>query len=307
MRILLTYLGLVLGFLIGLGGLIAVPSGPSWAQGEVTSKIYRYRERVATGYYEGYEVSPRRARAILPGPGIRRGLFPFGSTSALVRIRSRLPDSHRGLKFYHRNTCIECHPQQARNVHSVRAGITCRQCHGAEPIAAINYHYSAMNPIRRHSYVCAKCHEGANFAFAEYYVHEPPAQSVKAKEDFPALYYAYWFMMFLLVSVLAFFLPHGFMVVLQELGMKRGKRGIDIVAFYIPKKYRDRFTERLSKKVEPIMEKAASVQTLGLIAGLKGFLKEKGKAVVGKLALLNPRKIMEGLKELFAKKRKPAK
>lgn len=130
---------------------------------------------------------------------------------------------------------------------------------------------------------------------------------MEAKEDFPALYYAYWFMMFLLVSVLAFFLPHGFMVVLQELGMKRGKRGIDIVAFYIPKKYRDRFTERLSKKVKPVMEKAASVNTLDLIAGLKGFFMEKGKAVAGKLTFLKPHKMMEGLKKLFAKKGKPAK
>ncbi len=288
----------VVGLLIVLSGILLIQWRPARAQGEeVTSKIYRYRERVATGYYEGYEVSPRRARAIFQVPGIKRGLISFGSSSAAVRNRSRLPDSHRGLKFYYRNTCIECHPHEARNIHSVRAGITCRQCHGAEPIAAINHHYSPMNPIRRHAYVCAKCHEGANVLFATYHVHEPPAQSDMARENFPVLYYANGFMMFLLVSVLAFFLPHGFMVVLQELGIKKGKRGIDIVAFYIPQKYRDRLTERLSKKLEPIMEKAASVETIGLITGLKGFLWETGKTGVGKLAFLKPRKILDGLKK----------
>ena len=294
---LFSYMGVV-GVSIALAGLIISLPGPVWAQGEVTSKIYRYRERVATGYYEGYEVSPRRGRAILPGPGTRRDLFPFGSTSAAVRIRTRLPDSHRGLKFYYRSTCIECHPEEARNIHSVRAGINCRQCHGPEPIPAIKHYFAAMNPIRRHAYVCAKCHEGANVRFATYLIHEPPAQSDAAKERFIVLYYAYWLMMFLLASVLAFFVPHGFMVVLQELGMKKGKRGIDIVAFYIPKKYRDRVTERLSKKLEPILEKAASVETVGLIMGLRGFLMEKGRA---------GRKIMEGFRGLLTRKRKPAK
>jgi hypothetical protein len=235
-----------------------IPSGPVWAEGEVTSKIYRYRERVATGYYEGYEVSPRRARAILPGHAAARGLFPYGHSSALVRVRARLPDSHRGLKFYYRNTCIECHPQQARNLHSVRAGITCRQCHGPEPIAAIKYHYSPMNPIRRNAYVCAKCHEGANVAFATYVIHEPRAESAATKEIFPVLYYAYWFMFLLLAGVLAFFLPHILMVTLQELAMKKGKAGIDIVAFFIPRRFRVRAQEWLIEKGKPPIDRLDS-------------------------------------------------
>jgi hypothetical protein len=215
----LAYFWGAVGLLMGLV-LLTVPSGPAWAQEEVTSKIYRYRERVATGYYEGYEVSPRRTRAILEAPGIKRGLFPYGSSSANVRIRTRLPDSHRGLKFYYRNTCIECHPQEARNLHSSRAGITCRQCHGPEPIAAINHFYSAMNPIRRHAYICAKCHEGANAAFAGFYVHEPPAASLETRKSFPILFYVYWGMLLLLAGTLAFFIPHSLMVGLRELSDK---------------------------------------------------------------------------------------
>lgn len=205
------------GFLIGAAIFLAAPSVPSWAQEEVTSKIYRYRERVATGYYEGYEVSPRRSRAILEAPGIKRKPFSFGSAAAIVRIRARLPDSHRALKFYYRNTCIECHPEQARNLHSARAGITCRQCHGPEPIAAINHYYSAMNPIRRHAYVCAKCHEGASASFASFYVHEPASTSLSTRKSFPLLFYTSWGMLILLLGTLAFFVPHSFMVGFREL------------------------------------------------------------------------------------------
>jgi len=192
-------------------------SGVLWAQEEVTSRIYRYRERVATGYYEGYEVSPRRARAKLQLPPTRPGLFPFGSAAAKVRIRARLPDSHRGLRFYERNTCTECHPREARDIHSARAGITCRQCHGPEPIASIKHYYSPMNPVRRHAYICSKCHEGANVKFAQFRVHEPPSGSLETKKTFPILFYASWGMLLLLVGTLAFFVPHTFMVGFREL------------------------------------------------------------------------------------------
>ena len=217
MRVRYAYVGGALGVLIGLVVLLIVLSGPTLAQKEVTSKIYRYRERVATGYYEGYEVSPRRKRALVKAPAGRRGLFPFGSSSAMVRIRARLPDSHRGLKFYYRNTCIECHPREARNIHSARAGITCRQCHGPEPIASIKHHYSPMNLIRRHAYICAKCHEGANASFASFYVHEPPGIALETRKSFPFLFYASWGMLLLLLGTLAFFVPHSFMVGLREL------------------------------------------------------------------------------------------
>jgi len=266
--------------LIGLVGLLAVTSGDARAQGEeVTSKIYRYRERVATGYYEGYEVSPRRTRAILSVPGLRKGLFPYGSSSAVVRVRARLPDSHRGLKFYYRNTCIECHPHEARNIHSVRAGITCRQCHGPEPISAINHYYSAMNPIRRHSYVCSKCHDGSHARFATYVIHEPGADSRKAREDFPVLYYAYWFMFMLLAGVLVSFIPHSFMVVLQELASKKGKTGSDIMAFFIPLSYRERLREAVLKKGGDAIDKlSSSLDRIPFLEGPKELLMKIIKA-----------------------------
>jgi hypothetical protein len=80
-----------------------------------------------------------------------------------------------------------------------------------------------MNPIRRHAYVCAKCHEGASASYASYVVHEPSAGTFAAKQGFPILYYAYWFMLILLVGTLAFFIPHSFLVGLRELLSKKRK------------------------------------------------------------------------------------
>ena len=260
MRVRLAYIGGAIGLLIGLAALLTILSRPTLAQQEVTSKIYRYRERVATGYYEGYEVSPRRHRAILPGHTTRRGLFPYGSSSAMVRIRTRLPDSHAGLKFYYRNTCIECHPEEARNIHSVRAGITCRQCHGPEPIAAIKHHYSAMNPIRRHAYVCAKCHEGANAAFADFYVHEPPGTALSTRESFPILFYTSWGMLLLLIGTLAFFVPHSFMVGARELFENKSLQHL--------------IKERISPRLKRMKDGAFST-IKRVMAGLRKFFEKK--------------------------------
>lgn len=243
----MAYFGGALSVLMGLTLLQTVLTEPVWAQSEVTSKIYRYRERVATGYYEGYEVSPRRQRARIESPGIRRNLSPFGSVSAAVRLRSRLPDSHRGLKFYERSTCIECHPHEARDLHSTRAGITCRQCHGQEPIPAIKHYYSPMNPIRRHAYICSKCHEGATANFAGFNVHEPPAGSLETWESFPVLFVTYWGMLLLLVGTLAFFVPHALMVGARELA--------ETGAFRIPRLFMGRLLELLRKVIGPILDR----------------------------------------------------
>jgi hypothetical protein len=263
MRVRLAYIGGAIGLLIGLAALLTILSKPTLAQHEVTSKIYRYRERVATGYYEGYEVSPRRQRAVMQVPTTGRGLFPYGSASAMVRIRARLPDSHRGLKFYYRTTCIECHPQEARNIHSVRAGITCRQCHGPEPIAAINHYYSAMSPIRRHAYVCAKCHEGANAAFADFYVHEPAGTALSTRESFPVLFYTSWGMLLLLLGTLAFFVPHSFMVGLRELFENKSLQNL--------------IKERISPRLKRMKDGAFSI-IQRVMAGLRKLFEKKKAA-----------------------------
>lgn len=188
------------------------------AQEEVTSDIRRYKQHEAsTGYYEEYEVMPRHQRPFVGLPAIRKDIFPYSRTAAKVRIRTRLADSHRAIRHYNNRQCSACHIEEAKDIHTVWANLTCRQCHGGEPVASINHYYSPMNPIRKHAYICSKCHEGAGVSFGSYIVHEPPAGSTRARKDFPILYYAYWFMLCLLIVTLAFFIPHTFMVGFREL------------------------------------------------------------------------------------------
>jgi hypothetical protein len=211
-----------------LAGFLALPVKAS-AQEEVASAIRRYKEHEAsTGYYEEYEVRPRRQRPIIGTPLVGRGRFPYSPTGASVRLRSHLSDSHWGIKFYWGRRCEDCHIEQTRDLHTVRANLTCRQCHGGEPIASINHYYSPLNPIRRHAYVCSKCHEGSSASFASYVIHEPSPGSKSAKTGFPVLYYAYWFMIILLVGTLAFFIPHSLLMGLRELFTKKVNAAKDI-------------------------------------------------------------------------------
>ena len=76
-----------------------------------------------------------------------------------------------------------------------------------------------------------------NDLFATYINHEPDATSLETLEDFPALFYANWFMILLLVGTMAFFLPHSLMGLLMELAMKKGKTGINIVPALVPRRF----------------------------------------------------------------------
>jgi hypothetical protein len=205
---------------------ILLGSVAAQAAEEVASAVRRYKEReVSTGYYEEFEVLPRRQRPFVEIPGVRRGVFSYSPTAAQIRVRSRLADSHRGIKFYENRRCEDCHIKETEDIHTTRANLTCRQCHGGEPIASIRHYYSPMNPIRRHAYVCSKCHEGSSASFAAYIVHQPNPGSLEAKNDFPALYYTYLFMMVLLVGTLALFIPHSILVGLRELFGRKKEGG----------------------------------------------------------------------------------
>ncbi|MBI4642847.1 MAG: hypothetical protein HY743_03755 [Deltaproteobacteria bacterium] len=203
----------VLQAALGLLGALVLwpPAAP--AQEEVTSSIRRYREReLSTGYYEEYEVKPRRVRPFVGAPEVVRrypSVTPYRPRAAVEpNVRSRMEDSHAGIQFYELRRCEECHVEEAKHSHTTRGNLTCRQCHGGEPIAGINYYYSPLNPIRRHAYVCSKCHEGANISFATYLVHEPKAGAPATRKTFASLYYSNWFMYLLIVGTLAFFGLH---------------------------------------------------------------------------------------------------
>jgi hypothetical protein len=85
------------------------------AQEEVASYIRRYKDReVSTGFYEQYEVKPRRMAPLVEVPGVTRGMFPYSPTAAKVRTRTRLADSHWGIRFYQRRRCEDCHIRETR-------------------------------------------------------------------------------------------------------------------------------------------------------------------------------------------------
>jgi hypothetical protein len=194
------------------------------AQEEVASAIRRYKDReVSTGYYEEYEALPHRQRPLVEIPGVRRGLFPYSPAAAQVRVRTHLADSHQGIKFYENLRCQICHFNETKDIHTTRANLTCRQCHGGEPIASINHLYSLLNPIRKHAYVCSKCHEGASASYASYVVHEPNPAMVGTLTSFPLLFYVFWFMVVLAVGTFLVFLPHTLIWGIRELFVKMKK------------------------------------------------------------------------------------
>jgi hypothetical protein len=210
---------------IVVAGAVLLLPPPACAQEEVASSLRRYKDREAsTGYYEEHEVRPRRQRPFIEVPGVQAGLLPYSPAAADVRVRTRLADSHTGVAFYREKTCATCHPEQARDIHTVRANLTCRQCHGGEPIAGIQHFQSPMNPIRRHAYVCAKCHPGANASYASYVVHEPRPSQAATLKKFPLLAYAFWIMVAIAVGTFVLFLPHTFLWGLRELFMKKEKK-----------------------------------------------------------------------------------
>ncbi|MBI4766738.1 MAG: hypothetical protein HY787_19435 [Deltaproteobacteria bacterium] len=200
--------------------------GFSQAQEEVSSPIARYREReLSTGYYEEYEVKPRSFRPYVQVPERRKGLVRFSPSPERVQHRTYSSDSHWGIPFYEQRSCLECHKEQTRDLHTVRAKITCRQCHGGEPIAGLSYYASPMNPIRRHAYVCAKCHEGASASFATYVVHAPNPAASKTGRTFPALFYVFWLMTIIAIGTFALFLPHALLWGLREFLSREKKNG----------------------------------------------------------------------------------
>lgn len=252
------------------------------AQEEVSSAFRRYQDvEASTGYYEEYEVAPRNEQPLISIPGVKEGLLPYSpKVSPQARIRTRLYDAHLGLKFYNQLTCAYCHPEQTKGVHAVRANITCRRCHGGEPIAGIEYFYSPLNPIRRHAYVCAKCHEGAGISFAGYIVHEPDPKSEDAKKEFPVFYYTYWFMIILLVGTMAVAIPHAFLIGIREsIASIRGNNKLVALAVAIPH--------------------AFMAGTSGLITRIR-----RGNEKVVALAVAMPRALLNGIDKLIARIRR---
>ncbi len=173
-----------------------------------------------SGYFRDHDMLPSGYRLYIQ-TGIGGGIWGLGPNRGMVKRSSFKVDAHQGIDGYtSRRSCSSCHAEQAKDLHGVRLGINCRQCHLSLPIGGGHQYYSPMNPIRRHAYVCAKCHEGSTPSFAGYVVHEPSAISPEARDRFPLLYYSVWFMLILAGGVFAFFIPFTVLWLLREYGAR---------------------------------------------------------------------------------------
>ena len=204
------------------------PASSALPQYELTSDISRYRDREITSRsYEMYEAKPRSHLPFVAEGLSRKALVTLAPTAERVRIRKYLSDAHQGLKFYTTRTCVDCHPGQARDIHTVRERITCRQCHGSEPIAGINHYYSSMNPRRRYAFICSKCHEGASASFATYIVHSPNPTQLSTLKTFPVLFIVFWGMVVVAGGTFLVFLPHTILWGLREFLKKEVEADIE--------------------------------------------------------------------------------
>jgi hypothetical protein len=209
--------------LLALGCMLAAPPW-TFGQGESSSrKSGYYGYEASTGRYDNTEAVPRGRGAFSLSRQGAPGRFAVSGPEA--RNRMFLADSHAGIPYYRYKKCEDCHAGAVRNTHSEHADISCRQCHGPEPVASVNHFFSRLNPVRKHAYVCAKCHEDAGASFAEYVVHQPQPLSREAARDFRSLSYVSWGMHGLLFGVLLLFIPHTALWILRELRERRGKGG----------------------------------------------------------------------------------
>ena len=190
---------------------------PSFARKEVTSSTYRKQESDRRSkIYEKHEYKRHTYKPFVQTKAPGTALITPAPTAEKVLFRKYMADSHWGLLFYKDRTCIRCHPKQARNLHRIRAKITCRQCHGEDPIAGNSHYNSLMHPRRRYVLVCAKCHEGSSPSFATYVVHEPIPIAKTTQKAFPLLFYCVWAMVAIAVGTFAAFLHHTLLWGLRE-------------------------------------------------------------------------------------------
>ena len=200
--------GLLLGLPIGLAG-----------------EAHASDDLASTGYFRDQDTLPGSYRFYQQLPGGEARSWSMGPGRDKVRRASFQADAHEDVANYSPQTrCQQCHKPQTKDLHGLRMGIACVQCHRNVPVAGVFQYSSPLNPIRRHAYVCAKCHEGATPSFASYMVHEPNPVTSEARDDFPLLYYAVWFMLILAGGVFIIFLPYTAFWWLREFFSRLGGR-----------------------------------------------------------------------------------
>ncbi len=127
-------------------------------------------------------------------------------------------------KKYSDQRCGHCHEEQLEHYEETFHGkamalgatkvAACYDCHGYHGITRT---HDPSSPIHMDNRVqtCAKCHEGANEGFAGYITHA----SHMDRENYPQLFYTFWLMTILLISVFLFFGLHTLLWLVRSLAL----------------------------------------------------------------------------------------
>ena len=109
-------------------------------------------EMAGTGYFRDQDTLPGAVRFYEQLPGGRAGFLGMGPGREKIPRSSFYADAHEGVAdFSQQTTCRQCHQPQTKDLHGLRMGITCVQCHRSQPVAGVYHYYSPLNPIRRHA------------------------------------------------------------------------------------------------------------------------------------------------------------
>ena len=126
-------------------------------------------------------------------------------------------------------TCGKCHTELAETYLETYHGkvyqlgymeaARCSDCHGAHGIYSMDNPKSTISP-RNIVNTCKKCHTDANMKFTGYLTHATHYD----RSNFPWLYYTFWAMTALLLSVFAFFGLHTLLWLPRSLGAMLKKK-----------------------------------------------------------------------------------
>ncbi len=115
---------------------------------------------------------------------------------------------------------------------------SCSNCHESHMTLAVNNSDSSVGK-KNILKTCRKCHERATYKFTQYLTHA----THKDKERYPALYYAYWSMTTLLLSVFGFFGLHTLLWLPRSLAhRKKLKKEVKIGRYILRFTLADRIT-----------------------------------------------------------------
>lgn len=142
--------------------------------------------------------------------------------------------------------CGKCHKELAETYLDTYHGkvyqlgymqaARCSDCHGAHNILSMDNPNSTIGP-RNIVKTCRKCHTDANMKFTGYLTHATHYD----KSKFPWLYYTFWAMTALLLSVFAFFGLHTLLWLPRSIGaMIKKRRHVKLTG---EQKYIKRFTK----------------------------------------------------------------